>query len=81
MIRLFYGLSQLTFFEKAASIENLLMFRIYYSNADLEQWVNSIYPAPEISLQNDQSYQLYLNRYDEWLKLLERETKEYIESE
>ena len=56
------------------------MFRIYYSNADLEQWVNSVYPAPEISLQNDQSYQLYLNRYDEWLKLLERETKEYIES-
>ena len=80
LIRLFYGLSQLTFFEKAASIENLLMFRIYYSNADLEQWVNSVYPAPEISLQNDQSYQLYLNRYDEWLKLLERETKEYIES-
>ncbi len=81
LIRLFYGLSQLAFFETAASsVERLLLFRIKFCNANIEEWIHSIYPAPTISRQNDQSFQLYLKDYDKWLNVLEEETNEYMKT-
>ena len=75
LLRLFYGLIQSVFFEKTSSTEDLILFRTGFCNASVRQWIGSVYPAPEAFLRNNESYQLFLNRYAKWLALVEEESK------
>ena len=57
--------------------DNIIIRMMYLLNGT---WVHSIFPAPRISRENDQRFQLFLKDYDKWLNVLEEETNEYMKT-